>query len=491
MSDYYNSLPDVVQVRVDKFNKLVQEGRYPYQARRFDVSAYAKGITENFGEYEGKKAAMAGRIMAKRGQGKASFYDLQDSTARIQLYIKVDDLGEEEYQRVLALDIGDIIGVEGTAFKTNRGQISVRVEKISLLAKSIQTMPEKFHGLKDADLRYRQRYVDLIVNPEVKETFVLRAKAIRSMREFMDARGFLEVQTPVLGTLAGGAAAKPFITHHNALGIPMYMRIALELPLKRLVVGGLEKVYEIGTVFRNEGMDASHNPEFTMMESYEAYADFNAVMDMVEELFHFVAKALHGTADIAYKGHEISLNPPFRKARMTDLVAEATGVDFDKITDLEEARQAGEKLGMRMEGSWGIGKIIEEAFDTFVESQLIQPTYVTHHPTEISPLSKKSEGDPRYTDRFELFIAGSEFANGFSELNDPFDQRERFEEQMRKKSMGEDATHPYDRDFVNALEFGLPPTGGVGIGVDRLVMLLSGEVTIRDVILFPTMKPIG
>jgi len=489
MSEEYENLPEVIQVRVDKYKKLCEEGRYPYDERRFERTIDSLSVHERFEQLEETVQKLAGRIMAKRGQGKIAFFDLQDASGRIQLYIKRDILGDEAYERVLTYDIGDIVGVEGEVFQTNRGQVSIRVSSVVLLSKSIQILPEKFHGLKDQDLRYRQRYVDLIVNPDVKKTFLLRAKAIRSIRSFMDGRGFLEVETPVLSSLAGGAAARPFVTHHNTLDIPMYLRIALELPLKRLIVGGFDKVYEIGSVFRNEGMDPSHNPEFTMMESYEAYADFEDVMAMVEELLSYVCMEIHGKLELEYKGQAVSLAPPYRRARMVDLVKEATGIDFDGMQTVDEARKAADSLNMHVEDSWGIGKIIEEAFDTFAEERIVQPTFVTHHPTEISPLAKKSREDERYTDRFELFICGNEYSNGFSELNDPFDQRERFEEQVKKKQEGDEEAHPYDRDFINALEVGLPPTGGVGIGIDRLVMLLSGEDSIRDVILFPTMKP--
>ncbi len=488
--EYYDSLPDVVRVKVDKFQSLTDAGMYPYAATRFTRTATANEINTEFDRLNGQHVSIAGRVMAKRGQGKVSFWDLQDSDGRIQLFVKRDTLGEEEYKLAKTYDIGDIIGVEGEVFMTEKGQISVRTEKIIMLSKSIQVLPEKYHGLKDVDTRYRQRYVDLIVNPEVKDVFIKRTQIIKAMREFMDNRGYLEVETPVLGTLAGGASARPFITHHNTLDIPMYLRIATELPLKRLIVGGFDKVYEIGRIFRNEGMDATHNPEFTTMESYEAYADFNDIMDMIEQLFSYVANKVNGTDVVEYDGHEISFAAPFKRARMVDLVAEKTGVDFDKITDLEEAKAKAKELHIEVEPSWGIGKIIEECFDEFVEETIVQPTFITHHPLEISPLSKKCADDPRYTERFELFIAGHEYANAFSELNDPFDQRERFAAQMEKKNAGDDEAHPYDTDFINALEVAMPPTGGVGVGVDRLVMLLTGQTTIRDVILFPTMKPI-
>ncbi len=490
MNEYYENLPEVVKVKVDKYNKLCEEGRYPYKETKYNRTAFAKEIISSFDEYNGKTVAIAGRIMAKRGQGKVAFFDLQDSTDRIQLFIKRDLFDEEEYERILSYDIGDIIGAEGEAFETQRGQISVRPVKIIMLSKSIQILPEKYHGLKDTDLRYRQRYVDLIMSPEVKGVFIQRTKIIRAIREFMDDRGFIDVETPILGTLAGGANARPFVTHHNTLDIPMFMRIATELPLKRLIVGGFDKVYEIGRLFRNEGMDATHNPEFTTMESYEAYADFNDVMQMVEELFAFVAEQVLHADQVEYNGYEISLKAPFKRAKMTELVLEYTGIDFDKITDMNEATEKAKQLKLNVQNGWGIGRITEEAFATYVEEKLIQPTFVTHHPTEISPLAKKCADDGRYTERFELFICGKEYANAFSELNDPFDQRQRFEAQIEKKNCGDDEAHPYDKDFINALEVGLPPTGGLGVGIDRLVMLLTGQTTIRDVILFPTMKPI-
>jgi lysyl-tRNA synthetase class 2 len=485
-----DNLSEVVRMRVEKYQKLTDEGNYPYRAVSYDVDLYASDINQNFELHEGKTVHLAGRIMAKRGQGKIAFFDLADSTDRIQLYIKAEFFDEATYSLILSYDIGDIVGVYGEVIKTQRGQISIKVTQLPLLSKSIQPLPEKFHGLKDPDLRYRQRYVDLIVNPQVKASFIARSKIISAIRTFMDGRGFLEVETPVLSTLAGGATARPFISHHNALDIQMYLRIALELPLKRLIVGGFDKVYEIGRVFRNEGMDQNHNPEFTMMESYEAYADYNKVMTMIEALFAHVASALSLTDEITYKEQVISFKPPFTRQRMVDLVAEHTGVNFDLITDLEEAKDLARELKLEVKPDYGIGKIIEEAFDTYVEDKLLQPTFVTHHPTEISPLSKKSPEDPRYTERFELFICGKEFANGFSELNDPFDQRSRFEDQQKKKSLGDDEAHPYDQDFINALEIGLPPTGGVGVGIDRLVMLFTGELSIRDVIFFPTMKPL-
>lgn len=480
------NLSEVLAVRREKLKKLQDEGKNPFEITRYDVTAYADDVNENFEAYEEKPVSMAGRIMSKRGQGKVGFYDLQDSTGKIQMFLKKDLL--ENYDEIKTYDIGDIVGIKGEVFKTQKGQISVRVKELTLLSKSLQILPEKYHGLKDTELRYRQRYVDLIVNPEVKNVFILRSQIIRKIREFLDNRGFIEVETPVLYNLAGGANARPFVTHHNALDIPLYMRIALELPLKRLIVGGFDKVYELSRVFRNEGMDATHNPEFTLLETYEAYADYDDVMNMVEALYGFLAKEILDTDTVEYEGHDISLAAPFKRARMVDLVEEHTGVNFDVMTDLAEAQEAAKKLHVDVEDKHSIGEIISEVFDEYVEDKLIQPTFVTMHPVEISPLSKREPTDPRYTQRFELFINGAECANAFSELNDPIDQKGRFEAQVQKKADGDDEAHPYDADFINALEVGLPPTGGLGIGIDRLVMLFTGQHSIRDVILFPTMK---
>lgn len=483
------NLNELLKIRREKLSKLIDEGNDPFKQTKYNVTHYAKNVEEQFDIMEGAKVSLAGRIMSKRGQGKVGFYDLQDSTGRIQLFLKKDILGEELYDETKTLDIGDILGVKGEVFKTKMGQVSVRVEELILLSKSLQILPEKFHGLKDPDLRYRQRYVDLIMNPAVKDVFVTRSKIMNAIREFLNGRGFLEVETPVLSNLAGGANARPFATHHNALDIPMYLRIALELPLKRLIVGGFDKVYELSRVFRNEGMDPTHNPEFTMLETYEAYADYEDVMKMVEELLYDISLKIKGTDTVIYQEDEISFKPPFKRSRMVDLVKEHTGVDFDLINDQAEAYSEGIKLGLEIEKHTSIGKIIEEAFDTFVEDKLIQPTFVTHHPVDISPLAKKDYNNPKYTERFELFIRGSEYANAFSELNDPIDQKARFVGQVENKNSGDDEAHPYDHDFINALEVGLPPTGGLGIGVDRLVMLMTDQRSIRDVILFPTMKP--
>lgn len=484
------NLSEILEVRRDKLKKLQEAGKNPFEQTSFDVSAQANEVEANFEAYEEKAVTMAGRIMSKRGQGKVGFYDLQDSTGRIQLFLK-KDLLPESYDEIKTYDIGDIVGVKGEIFKTKMGQISVRVSGIVLLSKSLQVLPEKYHGLKDMDLRYRQRYVDLIVNPEVKDVFKKRSLIMRKIREFYDARGFLEVETPVLSSIAGGANARPFVTHHNALDITLFCRIALELSLKRLIVGGFDKVYEMSRVFRNEGMDATHNPEFTLLESYEAYANYEDLMKMIEELYSFLAEEVNHSEIVVYGDKEINLKAPFKKARMVDLVKEYANVDFDVMTDVEEARAAAKELHVDVEGKDGsVGEIMAEVFDEYVEDKLIQPTFVTMHPVEISPLAKKDPKDPRYTERFELFINGAECANAFSELNDPIDQKERFMSQVQKKSEGDDEAHPYDADFINALEVGLPPTGGLGIGIDRLIMLFTNQHTIRDVILFPTMKPI-
>jgi lysyl-tRNA synthetase class 2 len=484
------NLSELLEIRREKLKNLQDAGKNPFEQTSYPISALAKEVEDGYDEYEEKEVTMAGRIMSKRGQGKVSFYDLQDSTGRIQLFLKKDAL-TELYEEIKTYDIGDIVGVKGAIFKTKMGQISVRVSDLTLLSKSLQILPEKYHGLKDMELRYRQRYVDLIVNPEVKNVFQKRSLILRKIREFYDNRGFIEVETPVLSNLAGGANARPFITHHNALDITLYCRIALELPLKRLIVGGFDKVYEMSRVFRNEGMDATHNPEFTLLESYEAYANYDDLMRMIEELYGFLANEVNQGETVFYGDKEISLATPFRRARMVDLVKEHANVDFDVMTDVEEARAAAKALHVDIEGKDGsVGEIMAEVFDEYVEDKLIQPTFVTMHPVEISPLAKKDPKDPRYTERFELFINGAECANAFSELNDPIDQKERFMSQVQKKSDGDDEAHPYDADFINALEVGLPPTGGLGIGIDRLVMLFTNQHSIRDVILFPTMKPL-
>ena len=481
---------EILQIRRDKLAALRADGKDPFTVVKYDINAHALDIKNDFAGYEGKSVSIAGRMMSRRIMGKASFMDLRDGTDRIQVYVKRDDVGEEEYAAFKKCDIGDIFGVDGVVFRTQMGEISVHATKIMLLSKSLLPLPEKYHGLKDTDLRYRQRYVDLIVNPEVRETFAKRSAIIREIRRFLDDKGFCEVETPVLHNIAGGASARPFITHHNALDIPMYMRIALELHLKRLIVGGFEKVYEIGRVFRNEGMDTRHNPEFTLLELYQAYTDFEGIMNLTEELIRTVAKNVLGTEKISFAGIDIDLEKPFARMKMVDAVKLYSGVDFDKITTLEEARAAAKEHHIEYEERHKIGDIINLFFDEYVEEKLIQPTFITHYPVEISPLAKKDPADTRYTQRFELFIVGREHGNAFSELNDPIDQRERFEAQALLKAQGDEEACDIDDDYICALEYGLPPTGGLGIGIDRLVMLLTGEENIRDVILFPTMKPL-
>lgn len=482
---------EILQIRRDKLAALREEGKDPFTIVKYDINAHALEIKNDFEGFEGKNVSVAGRMMSRRIMGKASFMDLRDGTDRIQVYVKRDDVGEEDYAAFKKWDIGDILGVDGRVFRTQTGEISIHATKVTLLSKSLLPLPEKYHGLKDTDLRYRQRYVDLIVNPEVRETFAKRSAIIREIRRFLDDKGFCEVETPVLHNIAGGASARPFITHHNALDIPMYMRIALELHLKRLIVGGFEKVYEIGRVFRNEGMDTRHNPEFTLLELYQAYTDFEGIMNLTEELVRTVAKNVLGTEKITYAGIDIDLGKPFSRMKMVDAVKQYSGVDFDKIATLEEARAVAKEHHIEYEERHKIGDIINLFFDEYVEEKLIQPTFITHYPVEISPLAKKDPADMRYTQRFELFIVGREHGNAFSELNDPIDQKERFEAQALLKAQGDEEACDIDDDYICALEYGMPPTGGLGIGIDRLVMLLTGEENIRDVILFPTMKPLN
>ena len=481
---------EMMQIRRDKLKTFEDMGVAPF-GHRFEVTYHAQDIRDKFdeleGEEDGPKVRLAGRLMAKRGHGKASFAELMDMSGRMQIYFKYDVLGEEKYSQFRLLDIGDIIGIEGRVFKTQRGEITVIVLDFELLSKSLRPLPEKFHGLKDVELRYRQRYLDLIVNPEVLDTFVKRTNIIRAIRRYLDERDFLEVETPVLSTIAGGAAARPFITHHNALDMDMYLRIATELSLKRLVVGGMERVYELGRVFRNEGIDVRHNPEFTSIEIYQAYADYRDLMDITEGIVRESAKAVLGTEKFTYQGVEIDL-ANVRRVSMNDAVKDATGKDFLAAKDVAEARAMADEIGVPYEERHGIGGILNAAFEEKVEASLMQPTFITGHPTEISPLAKRNPENPMITDRFEFFIYGRELANGFTELNDPIDQRERFVEQMKQREAGDDEAHMMDEDFVTALEYGLPPTGGLGIGVDRLVMLLTDSPSIRDVLLFPTMK---
>ncbi len=481
---------EMMQIRRDKLKTFEEMGVAPF-GHRYEVTYHAQDIRDKFdeleGEEDGPKVRLAGRLMAKRGHGKASFAELMDMSGRMQIYFKYDVLGEEKYGQFRLLDIGDIIGIEGRVFKTQRGEITVIVLDFELLSKSLRPLPEKFHGLKDVEMRYRQRYLDLIVNPEVLDTFVKRTNIIRAIRRYLDERDFLEVETPVLSTIAGGAAARPFITHHNALDMDMYLRIATELSLKRLVVGGMERVYELGRVFRNEGIDVRHNPEFTSIEIYQAYADYRDLMDITEGIVREAAKTVLGTEKFTYQDVEIDL-ANIRRISMNDAVKEATGKDFLSAATVEEARAMADEIGVPYEARHGIGGILNAAFEEKVEASLMQPTFITGHPTEISPLAKRNPENPMITDRFEFFIYGRELANGFTELNDPIDQRERFVEQMKQREAGDDEAHMMDEDFVTALEYGLPPTGGLGIGVDRLVMLLTNSPSIRDVLLFPTMK---
>ncbi|WP_371818647.1 lysine--tRNA ligase [Sedimentibacter sp. zth1] len=482
---------DLRQVRLDKFNELKSVGRNPFEISKYNVTNNSVEIKDRFEEFEGKKVSIAGRIMSKRGQGKVGFYDIQDTLGKIQMFAKKDNLGEEEYNYLKSYDIGDIIGVEGEVFKTKMGEISVRAEKVVLLSKSLQTLPEKFHGLKDQEIRYRQRYVDLIVNPETRDVFKKRSIIIKGIREYLDDNGFLEVDTPTLSAIAGGANARPFITHHNTLDIDMYMRIANELYLKRLIVGGLaDGVYEMGKMFRNEGMDATHNPEYTAIEIYKAFADYNDMMTLTENIVAHVAMKSNGTTKVNYQGKMLDFTPPWRRIRMQDMVKEYTGVDFDLINTDEEAIEVAKQKGIEIKPLMTRGHVINALFEEYCEEHLEQPTFVTHHPVEISPLAKRNVADPRLTDRFEAFANTKELANAFSELNDPIDQRERFEAQLKQKEAGDDEAHMMDNDFVNAIEVGLPPTGGLGIGVDRLIMFLTNQTSIRDIILFPTMKPL-
>ncbi|NBI66426.1 lysine--tRNA ligase [Pseudoflavonifractor sp. 60] len=485
------NLSQLLQIRRDKLKQLQDSGCDPFQITRFVTDNDSAQIKENFDALEGSEVALAGRLMSKRGMGKVSFCDLQDKSGRIQLYARKDEMDEEEYNRFKKYDIGDIVGVRGVVFRTQRGEMSVRVVRVTLLSKSLLPLPEKFHGLTNTELRYRQRYVDLIVNPEVRRNFVIRSQFIKHVRDFMDGRGFMEVETPVLNTISGGATARPFITHHNTLDIDMYMRIATELPLKRLIVGGMDRVYEIGRIFRNEGMDPKHNPEFTTIELYQAYADFNDMMDLFEDLLSSAAQKILGTYQAEWQGEKIDLTPGWPRMPMHEAVKQYCGVDFMAITSDEEAVAAAKAIGVELpetaDKTWG--NALYECFDQKVESQLIQPTFITMHPVDVSPLAKRSPKDPRLTERFELFICRSEMGNAFSELNDPIDQRQRFQKQVELRDKGDDEAGMMDEDFLTALEYGMPPTGGLGIGIDRCVMLLTGADSIREVILFPTMKP--
>ena len=483
------SLSEILQIRRDKLAKLQEEGKDPFHVTKFTRTAYSTEVKENFDRMEGQTASMAGRMMSKRVMGKAFFADILDDKGRIQLYIKVDSLGEALFNEFRKWDIGDIIGVSGEVFRTKRGEISIHVRSVQLLSKSLLPLPEKFHGLTNQELRYRQRYVDLIMNPEVRRTFEIRTKVIQTIRRFLDERGYLEVETPVLNTVSGGATARPFVTHHNTLDLEMFMRIATELHLKRLVVGGIERVYEIGRLFRNEGMSPRHNPEFTTVEFYEAYADYHDMMDRTEGIFVKAAEEILGTTEISYQGQPVSLAAPFARLTMAEAVKQYTGLDFMAMPDAKEAAKAARDIGIELPKELTWGNILFECFDQRVEAKLIQPTFILDHPVEVSPLAKRCPADPRLTERFELFITGREMANAFSELNDPIDQKARFQSQMDLRAAGDEEASMMDEDFITALEYGLPPTGGCGIGIDRMVMLLTDSPSIRDVILFPTMKP--
>ena len=482
----------LMQVRMDKLKELQESGKDPFEITKYDRTEFSKDIKDNYENYEGKDVSVAGRIMAKRIMGKASFCTIQDSKGKIQSYVSINDLGEESYKAFKTFDIGDIIGLKGFVFKTKTEEISIHAKEVILLTKSLRDLPEKFHGLKDVDLRYRQRYVDLIVNPEVKETFLLRSKILKEIKKFLDEQNYLEVDTPILNTIAGGATARPFITHHNTLDIDMYLRIANELYLKRLIVGGFDRVYEMGRMFRNEGMDIKHNPEYTGMELYAAYQDYNDMMNITENLIRTVSNNVLGTAKINYQGTDIDLESPWKRITMIDSIKEVTGVDFNIIETDEDAINIAKEKGIEMEESKKTrGYIINSFFEEFVEETLVQPTFIYDYPVEVSPLTKRKPSDKRLVERFEVFIGGREYGNAYSELNDPIDQKGRFLDQLKQREAGDEEANMMDDDFVTALEYGMPPTGGLGIGIDRLVMLLTNSASIRDVILFPTMKPLS
>ncbi|MFC7372342.1 lysine--tRNA ligase [Fictibacillus iocasae] len=487
-------LNDLLRVRREKLATLTEKGMDPF-GTKFSRTHMAGDLLSQFGEVEKEEldgqnvsVTIAGRIMTKRGKGKAGFAHIQDLTGQVQIYVRTDAVGEEAYGLFDTIDIGDWVGVTGTVFKTKVGELSVKATSFELLTKSLRPLPDKFHGLKDVEQRYRQRYVDLIMNPEVKETFIMRSKIIRAMRRYLDDNGYLEVETPTMHAIAGGASARPFITHHNALDMQLYMRIAIELHLKRLIVGGLEKVYEIGRVFRNEGVSTRHNPEFTMIELYEAYADYHDIMNLTENLVAHIAQEVLGTTTVKYGEYDVDLKPEWRRVHMVDAIKEASGVDFWPVMSDEDARALAKEHGVPVKDNMAYGHVVNEFFEHFVEEKLIQPTFVYGHPLEISPLAKQNPEDGRFTDRFELFIVGREHANAFSELNDPIDQRARFEDQLKEREEGNDEAHMMDDDFIEALEYGMPPTGGLGIGIDRLVMLLTNSPSIRDVLLFPQMR---
>ena len=483
-------LNEVLKIRREKLDALVAAGKDPFTITKYDRTHHSSEIKEHFDELEGKEVSVAGRLMSKRIMGKASFCNVQDLKGNIQCYVARDAVGEEEYAAFKKLDVGDIVGIKGTVFRTKTGETSIHATDLVLLSKSLQVLPEKFHGLTNTDLRYRQRYVDLIVNPEVRDTFIKRSKIISTIRQYLDSLGFMEVETPMLVANAGGAAARPFETHFNALDEDLKLRISLELYLKRLIVGGLEKVYEIGRVFRNEGLDTRHNPEFTLMELYQAYTDYNGMMELTENMYRYVAQTVLGTTKIVYNGIEMDLGKPFERITMTEAVKKYSGVDFDEIHSDEEAKAVAKAHGIAFEERHKKGDILNLFFEEYAEEHLIQPTFVTEHPVEISPLTKKKPGDPEHVERFEFFMNGWEMANAYSELNDPIDQRERFKAQEELLAKGDEEANRTDEDFMNALELGMPPTGGIGYGIDRMCMLLTDSAAIRDVLLFPTMKPI-
>ena len=487
-----NNGGDLLKVRRDKLAELQAAGNDPYMVNTSARDTLNKDISDNFEKYENQTVTIAGRIMSKRGKGKVMFMDVYDRTGKMQVFAKFDDLGEETYKGLKKWDIGDIMECTGFVFKTKMGEVSVHATGVKLLSKSLLPLPEKYHGLKDVDLRYRQREVDLIMNPEVKETFIKRGKIVSTIRNIMDSKGFVEIETPTLNTIPGGASARPFVTHHNTLDIDMYMRIATEIPLKRLIIGGMERVYEIGRIFRNEGMDPRHNPEFTTIELYQAYTDYNGMMDITEELINKSCMAVNGKEDITYGDYEISLKAPFKRITMIDAVKEQTGVDFGEFMgDTEKAKEVAKELKLEVKPTDTWGNVLAEAFDEYVEDKLIQPTFVIDYPVEISPLTKRKKDNPLLVERFEIFVAGGELANAYTELNDPIDQRGRFEHQMMLRENGDEEANMIDEDFLTAMEYGMPPTGGMGMGIDRLVMLLTNSQTIRDVIAFPTMKPVG
>jgi len=479
---------EVLKIRRMKLKELQESGRNPFSHVKFNVTHSTRQIIDNFKELEGTQVSIAGRMISKRGMGKASFCDIQDRDGKIQLYVRINEIGEEEYSLFKSYDIGDILGVKGEVFKTHKEEISIKVSKIILLSKSLMPLPEKWHGLKDMDLRYRQRYVDLIVNPDVKETFIRRSKIIKAVRTFLDERGFLEVDTPILNTIPGGAAAKPFITHHNTLDMELYLRIAPELYLKRLITGGLEKIYEMGRMFRNEGMSIKHNPEFTMLEVYEAYNDYKGMMELAESLILYITRDVLKNTRFSYQGTDIDLTPPWERISMIDSVKKYTGIDFNTIKNVQEARSVAQEKGINVSESMTKGEILNVIFEENVEPHLLQPVFIYDYPVEVSPLTKKKPDNPQLTERFELFIMGREIGNAYSELNDPMDQRERFVNQMEKRQQGDEKANMIDEDFLNAMEYGMPPTGGLGVGIDRLIMLLTDSYSIRDVLLFPTMK---